>query len=61
MTKLISLDEVCNIVGLKKSALYKRIAEGTFPKYIKIGRASRWSLVEVQDWVEKTISDGKAV
>lgn len=55
-TKLISLKEVSSLVGLKKSALYRRISENTFPSPIKLGgKASRWSLVEIQAWIEKAV------
>ncbi|MDD3020397.1 MAG: AlpA family transcriptional regulator [Alphaproteobacteria bacterium] len=55
-TKLIRLEEVSNLTGLKKSALYRRISENTFPSPIKLGsKASRWSLVEIQQWIEKAV------
>lgn len=56
MTQLISLNEVSQLIGLKKSAIYIRISEGTFPAPIKIGqKCSRWSLSEVQAWIEKAV------
>jgi prophage regulatory protein len=55
MTKLISLPQVCDLTGLKKSAIYQRIMEGSFPPQIKISRASRWSLLEIQQWIEKAV------
>ena len=56
MTKLISLNEVSSLVGLKKSALYRRISENTFPGPIKLGgKSSRWNLAEVQSWIEKAV------
>lgn len=55
-TKLIRLEEVSNLTGLKKSALYRRISENTFPSPIKLGgKASRWSLAEIQAWIEKAV------
>ena len=35
--RIIRLPEVINTVGLKKSAIYKRIKAGEFPKPVKIG------------------------
>jgi prophage regulatory protein len=38
--------------GLKRSAIYRKIGEGEFPRPAKIGYASRWSRREVQEWVQ---------
>lgn len=48
---LIKLPEVLRQVGLGKSAVYEMIAAETFPAPIKLGRYSRWSQQEVQDWI----------
>ena len=56
MIKLISLDEVSELVGLKKSGIYLRISEGSFPGPIKLGtKCSRWNLTEIQAWLEKAV------
>lgn len=49
---LIKMPEVCRQVGLGKSAIYELIAANAFPAPIKLGRYSRWSQVEIQEWVE---------
>ena len=59
MNKLISISEVCEITGLKKSSIYQRISEGTFAAPIKLGRASRWEMNFVNAWVENAIANGK--
>lgn len=56
MTKFITLKEVSDLVGLKKSAIYARISAGAFPVPIKISsKCSRWSLVEIQEWMDKAL------
>lgn len=50
---LIKLPEVCRQAGLGKTAVYALIAGGEFPEPIKLGCASRWSQLEVQDWIAK--------
>ncbi len=56
MTKLISINAVSEMVGLKKSAIYLRISEGVFPGPIKLGsKCSRWNLAEIQNWIEKAV------
>ena len=48
------LPEVIKRTGLSRSAIYKRICEGTFPKQIKLGRGARaagWPSDEVDQWI----------
>lgn len=48
---LIKLPEVCRQAGFGKSAIYEMISAGSFPEPIKLGCASRWSQLEVQNWI----------
>ncbi|MDU9415187.1 helix-turn-helix transcriptional regulator [Pseudomonas sp. zfem005] len=50
---LIKLPEVCRQAGFGKSAIYEMISTGLFPEPIKLGCASRWSQLEVQDWIAR--------
>jgi prophage regulatory protein len=50
---LLQLPEVCHQAGFGKTAIYRMIKEGTFPEPIKLGPASRWSQLEVQEWIQK--------
>ncbi|MDF2638499.1 MAG: hypothetical protein K0R64_1483 [Novosphingobium lindaniclasticum] len=51
--RLLRLDEVKSRVGLGRSAIYKLIQEGDFPKPYKPTKfASRWSEFEVLAWIE---------
>ncbi len=50
--KVLRLPQVLEQVGLKKTALYKMIQDGEFPKQIKLGKhASGWKESEVQNWI----------
>lgn len=51
IVRMIRLADVCDMIGLKHTAIYERISNGTFPKPIKIGKASRWLETEVQAWI----------
>jgi len=53
--RIIRLPEVCERVGLGKTAIYGRIKDHTFPPPIKLGRASGWVEEEVQQWVDEQI------
>ncbi len=50
----LRLSSVELLVGLKKSAIYKRCAEGTFPKPIKLSpRLNVWKAADVLAWIQK--------
>lgn len=49
--ELIRMARVETISGWKRSRIYQGVGEGTFPRPVKLGAASRWSLREVQRWV----------
>ena len=54
--QFIRLPKVMELVGVQKSAIWKWIGEGTFPKQLKLTpRVSVWKLSEVQEWMDKQI------
>jgi len=53
LDRLIKLEDVVSQVGMGKTKIYNLIQLGEFPAPIKLGYASRWSQIEVQDWVEQ--------
>lgn len=59
-TKIIRLPEVLTRVGIKRATLYDWIAEGKFPKQIKLGpRSVGWEEQTVEDWLSNRISLSK--
>lgn len=53
LMRLVELEEV---VGLKKSAIYKKIKLKEFPKPIKLGFVSLWVRAEVDAWIQQQIA-----
>ncbi len=52
--KLLRLKEVCEIIGLSRSTIYKRLAEGSFPRPVRLSeRATRWRPAEIEDWLQR--------
>ena len=50
--RLLRLPEVESLVGLKKSAIYQGIKDGSFPAPIKLSRrAVCWNSQAVEAWV----------
>lgn len=51
---LISLDDVCRLVGLGRSQIYAMVRDGKFPRPVRLGRrCSRWRMASVRAWVER--------
>ena len=58
--KLLRLPEVSKQTGLKRAAIYSRIADGTFPSPVKIGaRAVAWPESAVQAWIGDRIRESR--
>lgn len=54
---LIRFPEVLKRSGLCRSAIYNRLAAGTFPQPIKLDvRAIAWVDTEIDEWVNATIA-----
>ena len=54
--RLIRRPEVEKMVGLKRSAIYKKMERGEFPKPVRIGeRAVAWRLSEIIKWMDERL------
>ena len=56
---LLKISDVCLETGLSRAMIYRLIKDALnpFPKPIKIGNASRWSLIEVIEWKKKALAE----
>ena len=60
--RLLRLREVEAATGLKRSTIYQRGRDGTFPKPIALGtRTTAWSNREVQAWIANLKPVGTAI
>ena len=50
--RFLRLPEVCTLSGFRRSQVYLMVQRGDFPRPYKVGRASAWSLNEIQTWIE---------
>ncbi|GJE43074.1 helix-turn-helix transcriptional regulator [Methylobacterium soli] len=59
-TRLLRLAAVESLVGLKRAHLYNLIAEGSFPKQVRLGDSPNspvaWPEHEVQAWIAQRIA-----
>ena len=69
MSEKIAIDEVCRLVQISRSSIYRRIKLGTFPAPVKVPTTaargpktgSRWDLGQVMDWARKHDPAGSCV
>jgi prophage regulatory protein len=54
--RFIRRQEVEFIAGRCRSSIYAMIATGKFPKPVRIGGSVRWSLREVESWVDARLA-----
>ncbi len=58
--KLIRLPQVLELVGFKKTKLWKMVSTNEFPQPIKLSeRVTVWIEAEVDDWVNAKISEAR--
>lgn len=57
--RLLRLPEVMNRVGLKRSAIYQRMSDGTFPRSRSLGpKCSVWVEAEIDRWIASIAESG---
>ena len=58
--KIIRLKDVMELTGLKRTSIYNRMSENTFPLSVSLGgRAVGWVLSEVTAWNLERINERK--
>ncbi|ODS04418.1 uncharacterized protein VSF3289_03557 [Vibrio scophthalmi] len=54
--RFLKLKEVMQKTALSRSAIYRKMNEGTFPKSVNLGdRAVAWVESEVEEWMEECL------
>lgn len=60
--RFIRLPEVINRTGYRRTSIYEKISEGTFPAPIKLGpRAVAWVSEEIDKWMDERVAERDAV
>lgn len=58
--RLVRLPEVEGMTGCKKSAIYRMIGEGSFPKPVRLSsRYVAWPETAVLQWVQDRIAEAQ--
>ena len=50
--EIMTTDEVCALLKIRKQTLYKRTSNGTGPPFYRVGRHNRWKRHEVIAWFD---------
>jgi excisionase family DNA binding protein len=50
---LLKVDDVAEVANVSVPTVYRRVADGTFPKPVKIGGLARWPKSEILEAIEK--------
>lgn len=59
--RMLRRKEVEAITGRSRSAIYEGMADGTFPKPVKIGaRAVAWPESSIRTWIAERMEGGQA-
>ncbi|EJR0961158.1 TPA: AlpA family phage regulatory protein [Vibrio parahaemolyticus] len=54
--RFLKLKEVMQKTALSRSAIYRKMDEGSFPKSVSLGdRAVAWIESEVEEWMEERL------
>ena len=53
---LISDLGVAAIIGFSRATVWRRVADGTLPRPIKIGHLTRWSRAEIEAVIEAALA-----
>jgi len=58
---VLRLPAVIGRTGLRRSTIYSKMKEGTFPKAIKLGlRSVGWIAEEIEEWIQSRIDASRA-
>ena len=51
-SRLLDIDEVAELFGLSRDAIYARRSRGEFPPAIHVGNVLRWRARDIEDWLD---------
>jgi prophage regulatory protein len=53
--RLLALRDVITLTAMSRSAIYRDMAAGTFPRCTKVGSRARWAEHEVAAWIDRQL------
>tara|TARA_R100001480_G_scaffold142911_1_gene140545 strand:- start:2 stop:199 length:198 start_codon:yes stop_codon:yes gene_type:complete len=59
--KFIKLPTVMDLTGYRRTSIFDKVAEGSFPAPVKLGpRAVAWVSEEIESWMDARIAERDA-
>ena len=58
MNRLLSVEEVADLLGVRKSTIYAWVSEGYIP-HCKVGKFLKFREKKIEEWIERNEIDGK--
>jgi excisionase family DNA binding protein len=55
--EILTTEEVCTLLKIKKATLYRHTSQGTGPPFYKIGKHNRWKRSEVMAWFDAHLDE----
>jgi len=55
--EILTTEEVCTLLKMKKATLYRHTSQGTGPPFYKIGKHNRWKRSEVMAWFDAHLDE----
>jgi len=50
--RCVRIRQVCEMTGMSRASVYRKMADGTFPKSFKIGESmSAWRVATIEAWI----------
>ena len=53
--RLLTLSDVKSRVGISGATIYRKMADGTFPKPAKVGARSLWPSPQIDEWIASVV------
>ncbi|WP_153164312.1 helix-turn-helix transcriptional regulator [Stenotrophomonas nematodicola] len=53
--RLLTLTDVKSRVGISGATIYRKMADGTFPKPAKVGARSLWPSPKIDEWIASVL------
>ena len=55
----LTIKQVCERVGFRKSWVWARVRQSAFPQPVHIGIGARWVSGEIDEWIRKRVDESR--
>ncbi len=51
-SQLVSVEVLAELLSISSRNIWRRLSKGKFPEPVRITRSTRWSLKDIEQWIE---------